>query len=168
MAMTFWKTSRRLAVPAGLAALMLAAGGTLSYASAANWTYMNDYEGNCLISSTTSDDIKSGACNDSLSTRNWHWGTQTTTGFGYTFRRLVSNANGDCLTTDFKSANNAVWASPCGSGGMQWWNGDGNMLMNTYSHQLRSSANGDAVYSSTGDVVGQIEPERWVWWGAHD
>jgi hypothetical protein len=158
-----------VAVPTGLAALMIATAGVLSPASAAtNWTYMNDYEGNCLVASSTTDSVWSGACNDSLATRRWHWGAQSTTAFGYTFRRLVSNANGDCLTTDFKSANNAVWTSPCGSGGMQWWNGDDNRLMNTYAHQLRSSANGDAVYSSTADVVGQIEPERWVWWGAHD
>ncbi|MGQ4389111.1 hypothetical protein [Streptomyces sp. SAS_270] len=160
------RTTLRLAVPAGLAALMLAVGGALSYASAANWTYRNDYEGNCLASSTTTDNVWSAPCDDSLVTRNWHWGAQTTTAFGYTFRRLVSNANGDCLTTDFKTQNNAVWTSPCGSGGMQWWNGDDNRLQNTWTHELRTSANGDAVYSSTADA--RIEPERWVWRGAHD
>jgi hypothetical protein len=168
MIMSSWRTSLRLAVPAGATALLLAAGGTLSYASAANWTYMNDYEGNCLVASATTDKVWSDTCNDALSTRNWHWGSATQDGFGYTFRRLVSNANGDCLTTDWKSQNNAVWTSPCGGSGQQFWNGDDNRLMNLWAHQLRTSDNGVAIYSSTAEVTDQIPIERFVWWGAHD
>ncbi|MEU5095999.1 hypothetical protein [Streptomyces sp. NPDC020996] len=164
--MSSWRM--RLTVPAGLAAVLLATGGTLSYASAANWTYTNDYEGSCLTASPTTDNVWSAPCNDSLATRNWHWGSVTTDAFGYTFRRLVSNANGDCLTTDSKSLNNAVWTSPCGGSGQQFWNADDHRIMNLYTDQLRTSDNGDAIYSSTAAVTDMIPIERFVWWGAHD
>ncbi|WP_458245837.1 hypothetical protein [Streptomyces sp. MAI_2237] len=167
--MSSWRTSLRLSTPVGLAAVLLAAAGTLTPASAqTNWTYTNDYEGNCLVASPTTGNVWSGTCNDSLVTRNWHWGATTTTAFGYTFRRLVSNANGDCLTTDWKSQNNAVWTSPCGGSGQQFWNADGHRIMNTWGHQLRTSDNGDAVYSSTAEVTDQIPPARFDWYGAHD
>ncbi|MFE0509515.1 hypothetical protein [Streptomyces sp. NPDC058964] len=163
----------RLAVPMGLAALMLTVAGAMSTASATTyWTYMNDYEGACLVSSTVSDSVWSDTCNDSLATRNWYWGANSyTRSFdGKVFRRLVSKANGDCLTTDAHTSVNAVWTSPCGNAPGQWWSADGNQLLCDigagWGEYLRTSANGDAVYATDLNENG-IDPHRYVWWGAH-
>lgn len=155
----------------GLATLMLTVAGSLSTASAAtNWTYMNDAEGNCLASSPTTSNVWSATCNDSLSTRNWHWGPDSYTRNydGRVFRRLISNANGNCLTTDAKTATNAVWTSACGNAPGQWWSGDGNMLEcdTVLSEFLRTSDSGDAVYATEYGQSG-IDLSRWRWWGAH-
>ncbi|WP_033324262.1 hypothetical protein [Streptomyces yerevanensis] len=171
--MTSRRASLRLVVPVGLASLVLAAAGTLTPASAAtNWSYMNDYEGNCLASSTTTSNVWSATCNDSLSTRTWHWGATSYSLGGHTWRRLVSNANGDCLSTAFNSSAlaNPVWTSPCGRDVEQFWTGDGNRLQSADDTFLRTSGNGDAVYADYYSVVSShgIEPERFVWWGAHD
>ncbi|MET7497156.1 hypothetical protein [Streptomyces sp900116325] len=158
--------SLRLAVPMGFAALMLTVAGSISPASAAitYWSYANDYEGNCLASSTTTDNVWTATCDDGLSTRNWQWGSSHTDSHGYQWRQLVSRANGHCLTTDNETQNNAVWTSPCGNAPDQWWSGDNNGLQNENGNHLRSSANGDAVYTSPPYLV---EAERYVWWGAH-
>ncbi|WP_159403768.1 RICIN domain-containing protein [Streptomyces sp. NRRL S-646] len=163
----------RLAVPMGLAALMLTVAGSMSTASATTyWTYRNDYEGNCLVSSTASNSVWSDTCNDSLSTRNWYWGASSYTRNydGLVFRRLVSKANGDCLTTDANTDTNAVWMSPCGNAPGQWWNANGNDLecdIGPGSEFLRTSANGDAVYTTPYLYQNGIDPQRYVWWGAH-
>ncbi|MEV6765854.1 hypothetical protein AB0N16_35535 [Streptomyces sp. NPDC051105] len=104
-----------------------------------------------------------------LSSRNWYWGSEAFTNIaGETFHRLVSRANGDCLTTDQKTATNAVRTSPCGGSTGQWWD-YGEALTNYDSDMLRTSSNGDAVYSSPYSVVDQygIEPGRFTWWGVH-
>lgn len=164
----------RLTVPMGLAALMLTVAGSMSTASAATyWSYANDYEGQCLASSTTTDNVWSDTCNDSLATRNWYWGAESYVRNydGIVFRRLVSKANGDCLTTDHKTDTNAVWMSPCGNAPGQFWSNDGHYLNCDIGVGggvfLRTSANGDAVYTTP--YIGQpgIELERWTWWGAH-
>lgn len=157
----------------GLTALMLTVAGSMSTASATTyWTYRNDYEGNCLVSSTVSDSVWSDSCNDSLATRNWYWGASSYTRNydGVVFRRLVSKANGDCLTTDAKTDVNAVWTSPCGNAPGQWWSGDGDHLecdTGLNGVFLRTSANGDSVYTTPYLYQSGIEPQRWVWWGAH-
>jgi hypothetical protein len=159
----------RVTLPVGLAALMLAVAGSMSTASAETyWVYKNAYEGNCLTASTTTDSVWSGSCNQSVGTY-WDWGSQTWTDYpsGRTYKRLVSRATGDCLTTDQKTTTNAVWMSPCGSGsGHQFWNGDNNYLDNLDGYSLRTSANGDAVYSTPWGQSG-IEVQRWTWNGTH-
>ena len=163
----------RLAVSMGLAALILTVAGSMSTASATTyWSYRNDYEGQCLVSSTASNKVWSDTCDDSLATRNWYWGPDSyTRNFDQTvFRRLVSKANGLCLTTDSETATNAVWMSPCGNAPGQWWSGDGNELncdIGVGAGQfLRTSDNGAAVYATEYGQSG-IDPSRWVWWGAH-
>ncbi|MGV9347377.1 hypothetical protein ACWDSD_21650 [Streptomyces spiralis] len=160
----------RLTLPTALAALVLAVAGAMSTASATTyWTFMNDYEGNCLVSSTVSDKVWSDSCNDSLDTRNWYYGAESVTNVdGQVFRRLVSRANGDCLTTDNKTNANAVWMSPCGSAGGQFWSNDYHVLENFNGNLLRTSANGDAVYTTSQYVADpDIEPARYTWWGSH-
>ncbi|MFF4835480.1 hypothetical protein [Streptomyces sp. NPDC001315] len=161
----------RLTLPVGLAALMLTAAGSMSTASAAtHWVYRNAYENNCLTASTVTDNVWSGPCNEGPGTY-WYWGSESTTDyFGVTFHRLVSLATGDCLTTDAKTDTNAVWMSPCGSAPNQWWNGDGNNLETDSvwgGNYLRTSANGDAVYTTPYTQAG-IEPARWTWYGTHN
>jgi hypothetical protein len=165
----------RLTLPVMLAALMLSIAGSMSTASATTyWSYANDYEGTCLTSSPTTDNVWTSPCDDSLSIHNWYWGAQSyTRNFdGVVFRRLVSKANGDCLTTDQKTDTNAVWMSPCGNAPGQFWSNDGHYLnCDTPVGAgvfLRSSANGDAVYTTPyiGEQPG-IEIQRWTWWGAH-
>ncbi|KPI27034.1 RICIN domain-containing protein [Streptomyces sp. NPDC048253] len=164
----------RLTVPMGLAALVLTVAGSMSTASATTyWSYSNDYEGQCLVSSTVSDKVWSDTCNDGLSTRNWYWGSDSYTRNydGTVFRRLVSKANGMCLTTDSKTATNAVWMSACGNAPGQWWSGDDDYLECDFISGtgvfLRTSANGAAVYTTNYIGEGGIDPARWVWWGAH-
>lgn len=171
--MTSRRRHLRLTVPVGLSALLLTVAGSLSPASAAtNWSYMNDYEGQCLASSTTTSNVWSASCDDSLSTRTWHWGATSYVNGQHTYRRLVSNANGDCLSTQFNSSAtaNPVWTSPCGRDVEQFWTGDGNRLTSNDGTLLRTSANASAVYADFYDVVDThgVEPERFVWWGAHD
>ncbi|MFF4549255.1 hypothetical protein [Streptomyces sp. NPDC001435] len=158
----------RLTVPMGLAALMLTVAGSLSTASAAtDWTYKNAYEGNCLTASTVTDRVWSGSCNQSPGTY-WNWGGETWQDYpsGRTYRRLVSAATGQCLTTDTKSATNALWMSACGNGPDQFWNADYDDLRNLDGNLLRTSANGDAVYSTPWGQDG-IETSRWTWYGTH-
>lgn len=164
----------RLTVPMGLAALVLTVAGSMSTASATTyWSYSNDYEGQCLVSSTVSDKVWSDTCNDGLSTRNWYWGSDSYTRNydGTVFRRLVSKANGMCLTTDSKTATNAVWMSACGNAPGQWWSGDDHYLECDFISGagvfLRTSGNGAAVYTTNYIGEGGIDPARWVWWGAH-
>ncbi|WP_033321060.1 hypothetical protein [Streptomyces yerevanensis] len=154
----------RVTLPVGLAALTLAVAGSMSTASAATyWVYKNAYEGNCLTASTTTGSAWSGPCNQSVGSY-WDWGSQTQTDIrGRTYKRLVSRATGDCLTTDKKTTTNAVWMSPCGSGsGHQFWSGDNNNLDNLDGYSLRTSDNGDAIYSTPWG-----QSERWVWNGTH-
>jgi hypothetical protein len=159
----------RLTVPMGLAALMLTVAGSMSPASATTyWVYQNAYEGNCLTASTSTESVWSGACNQGIGTY-WFWGSETwyDTYSQRTYRRLVSAANGECVTTDTKTDINAVWMSPCGSGsGHQFWNADYNDLHNLDGNDLRTSANGDAVYSTPWGQSG-IETARWTWYGTH-
>ncbi|WP_225823097.1 hypothetical protein [Streptomyces naphthomycinicus] len=162
------RTSLRVAVPMALSALVLSVAGSLSPASATTyWSYTNDYEGTCLTSSTSTDSVWTAACDDSLVTRNWYWGSETFTDWtGITYRRLVSRANGDCLTTDGKTNTNAVWTAPCGGARDQWWNADYREMYNANGNYLRSSGNGDAVYASPWGLSG-IEETRYKWYGAH-
>jgi hypothetical protein len=170
--MTRPRTVLRLALPPALSVLLLAAAGTLSPASAETyWTFRNDYEGTCLTASTTTGNVWGAACNDSLATRQWHWGNETYTDLqGKKYKRLVSRANGNCLTTDQKTLTNTVWTSRCGSG-EQFWKADADVdkIENADGYELRSSSNGDALYTSPYRVVDlyDIEPERFIWWGAH-
>jgi hypothetical protein len=164
-----WLKATRVTLPVGLAALALSAAGTLSTASAAtDWVYRNAYEGNCLTASTVTDNVWSGPCNQSPGTY-WFWGNERWDDYpnGRTYRRLVSSATGECLTTDQKTSTNAVWTSPCGSGnGQQFWNADYSDLRNLDGDSLRTSANGDAVYSTPWGQ-GDIEVARWTWNGTH-
>ncbi|MHC3471899.1 hypothetical protein ACYF6T_24820 [Streptomyces sp. 7R007] len=169
--MSSGRTTLRLTVPVGLAALTLVATGALTPASAATyWTFRNDYEGTCLTASGTTDSVWTAACDDSLASRNWYWSSDELTDInGVAFHRLVSKVNGKCLTTDQKTATNVVWTSTCGGSSGQFWRGS-DSLTNYDGDLLRSSSNGDAVYASPISVVNQygIEPERFIWWGAHD
>lgn len=159
----------RLTVPVGLAALLLTVAGSMSTAFArTDWVYKNAYEGNCLTASTVTDNVWSGPCNQGIGTY-WFWGSETWDDYpnGRTYRRLVSAATGDCLTTDQKTATNTLWMSPCGSGlGHQFWNADYSDLHNLNGDSLRTSANGDAVYSTPWGQDG-IEVARWTWNGTH-
>lgn len=169
--MTSRRRTLRVTVPVGLSALMLAVAGSLSTASAETWwSYSNERTGACITSSTVSDKVWGGACNDALDTRNWAWGSETYTNVFGVNRRFVSRANGECLTTDDKTDTNTVWTSPCGSAGGQWWNGDDRMFQNANGNYLRTSSNGDALYTSPYSVVEDygIEPSRFTWWGQHD
>ncbi|QOV40930.1 hypothetical protein IM697_22670 [Streptomyces ferrugineus] len=168
--MTSPRTVLRLTLPPALSALLLAVAGSLSTASAETyWTFRNDHEGTCLTSSTTTGNVWSATCNDSLATRRWYWTNDFEYG-GHRWGRLVSSANGDCLTSDYKTETNVVWTSNCGNGGWgQIWSGDSNRLTNWLGPMLRTSANGDAVYTSPITVVDKygIESTRFRWWGAH-
>ncbi|MFJ4846290.1 MULTISPECIES: hypothetical protein [unclassified Streptomyces] len=165
----------RLTVPMGLAALMLAITGSMSTASATTtrWVYQNVYEGNCLTYSDTTSNVWSGPC--SGSTVAWYWGDSYTDYITrVTYRQLKTWYRNDerCLTTDFKTDTNAVWTSPCNgiydSG--QMWNGDNNELTvggGLSPNYLRTSGNGDAVYSTPWGQSG-IELDRWEWNGTHN
>ncbi|MET7483301.1 hypothetical protein [Streptomyces sp. NPDC005538] len=159
----------KLTLPVGLAALVLAVTGSMSTASATTyWVYKNSYEGNCLTASTVTDNVWSGSCDQSVGTY-WFWGSETwyDVSTQRTYRRLVSRGTGDCLTTDQKTNTNAVWMSPCGGGnGYQFWNADYDELRNLDGDELRTSANGDAVYSTPWGQSG-IELARWTWNGTH-
>ncbi|MER5602588.1 RICIN domain-containing protein [Streptomyces sp. NPDC002265] len=160
----------RLALPMAFATLMLTIAGSMSNASAvAYWSYRNDWEGECLVASTVSDKVWSDTCNDQLPTRNWYWGSDSYTLGGIVWRQLVSASNGLCLTTDAKTATNAVWMSGCGNAAGQWWSNDGDYLTCDIDGRvyLRTSDNGAAVYTTPTRSQSGIEPERWRWWGAH-
>ncbi|CAG7623540.1 RICIN domain-containing protein [Actinacidiphila bryophytorum] len=159
-----------LTLPMLFAAVMLTVTGSMSSAFAAtDWVYKNAYEGNCLTGSTTTSNVWSGPCDQSIGTY-WNWGSSYTAyPSGITYRQLKSAATGKCLTTDDKTSTNAVWLSACDSGlnAGQLWNGDYSEL-STYSgeNDLRTSANGDAVYSTPWGQSG-IEVGRWTWNGTH-
>ncbi|MEU6069912.1 hypothetical protein ABZ864_37105 [Streptomyces sp. NPDC047082] len=55
---------------------------------------------------------------------------------------------------------------PCGNGPDQFWNADHDDLHNLGGNSLRTSANGDAVYSTPWGQGG-IETARWTWCGTH-
>ncbi len=153
----------------GVSALMLTIAGTLSPASAAtNWAYHNDWGQPCLRSSTASSNVwVSTSCPDNSSIW-WHWGTDSNQWGGHTMRRLVSNANSECLTTDVGAVTNAVRTEPCSSGRSgQFWTADGDYFQNQNGNYLRTSASGDGVYTSPYSVVADynIDRSRLVWWG---
>jgi hypothetical protein len=56
--------------------------------------------------------------------------------------------------------------SACGNGPDQFWNADYDDLRNLDGNLLRTSANGDAVYSTPWGQDG-IETSRWTWYGTH-
>lgn len=160
--------SLRVTLPMVLAALVLSVAGSLSTASATTyWRYQNSWEGNCLTASPTTANVWTTTCDESSANQNWWWGESYTDPRGYTFRRLISRVNGHCLTTDAKSQNNAVWTSPCGNAPDQWWNADNNWLWNLNAKYLRSSGNGDAVYTTEPYLDG-VEVPRYEWWGFHN
>ncbi|MDQ0595725.1 hypothetical protein QF037_000070 [Streptomyces canus] len=164
----------RLTLPMMFAALMLTVAGAMSTASATTtrWVYQNAFEGNCLTYSGTTSNVWSGPCDGA--TVAWYWGASWTDNTsGVTLRQLKAwYVTGDlCLTTDWKTDTNAVWTSPCNTGNDgQYWSADSNMITNvpwlSASH-LRTSANGDAVYSTTYAQPG-IESSRWTWYGTHN
>ena len=176
--MTLRRRTLSVTVPIGLSALMLTVAGSLSTASAAtNWQYQNEHEGTCLASSPTTSSVWTASCNGTFSWVSWHWGAQSYTSWdGHVMRRLVSNANGGCLTTnlDGNSTANAVWTEPCGHAVPQFWTGDDNRLKNDIGQGrwlgLRTSDNGSAVYTDYYSVVDShnIDPSSFVWWGVHD
>ncbi|WP_189192601.1 hypothetical protein [Streptomyces albiflavescens] len=170
--MTSRRASLRLALSTGLATFMLTIAGTLSPASAAttDWMYNNDFGQPCLTSSTASSNIwVQYSCSGNGGTL-WHWGSESNQWQGHTMRRLVSNANGDCLTTDVGAETNDVYAAPCGGGRSgQFWTADNDHIQNQNGNYLRTSDSGDGVYTSPYSVVDKygINSTRFVWWGFH-
>ncbi|WP_405905130.1 RICIN domain-containing protein [Streptomyces sp. NBC_00828] len=168
--MTSRRTSLRLALSTGIAALMLIIAGTLSPASAATatWMYMNDLGQPCLTSSTASSNIwVQYSCSGNGATT-WHWGSETNSWQGHTMRRLVSNASGDCLTTDYGADTNNVYGAPCGGGRTgQFWTADNDQIQNQNTNYLRTSDSGDGVFTSPKSVIADygINETRFVWWG---
>ncbi|MDH6219357.1 hypothetical protein [Streptomyces pseudovenezuelae] len=163
-----------MTVPVGLSALMLTVAGSLSTASAAtNWQYSSEHEGTCLASSPTTSSVWTADCHGTFSWVSWHWGADSiTTPTGQVMRRLVSNANGDCLGTrvDSDALANPVFTSACGRNDNQFWSGDSHRLENDNEMELRTSDNGSAVYTDYYSVVDShnIDPSSFVWWGVHD
>ncbi|MFJ4845988.1 hypothetical protein [Streptomyces sp. NPDC088733] len=153
----------RLTLPMALATLMLSVAGAVSPASASvtYWRYIDGYENSCLSSSSTTSNVWSEPCGQTIARYQWWWGDTITSG-GSTWRQLISAENGKCLTTDHKTDNNAVWTSACGNAPDQWWSGDGDSLASWNGMSLRSSANGDAVYVSG---YGAVEFDRYTWRG---
>ncbi|MFF5005017.1 hypothetical protein ACFY3G_19600 [Streptomyces phaeochromogenes] len=166
--MTSRRTSLRLGLSMGLSALLLAVAGALTPAAAAtNWSYWNDFGQPCLRSSTASTNVwVSTTCPDNSSVW-WHWGTESNQWGGHTMRRLVSNANGGCLTTDVGAETNAVRTEPCGNRSGQFWTADGDYFRNQNGNYLRTSPSGDGVYTSPWSVIADynIDITRFVWWG---
>jgi hypothetical protein len=151
--MTFRKASKRLALAMGTAAFMLSVAGALTPASAAgaDWMFYSGADNlKCLLGSTASDrawvDTDCGAGAGPL----WHWGTESNQWDGHTMKRLVSNANGGCLTTDSGAAQNDVYVAPCGNGRSgQFWTADGKYMQNQNHSYLSFSGVGAAIYTVT-------------------
>ncbi|MFJ9631716.1 hypothetical protein ACIQPR_34425 [Streptomyces sp. NPDC091280] len=150
--MTSRKASKRLALPMGIAAFTLSVAGALTPASAAgaDWVFYSGADNlKCLHGSTASDRVWVEECGSGAGPL-WHWGTESNQWDGHTMKRLVSNANGGCLTTDSGSASNDVYAAPCGNGRSgQFWTADGKYLQNQNHSYLSFSGSGAAVYTVT-------------------
>lgn len=156
----------------GVAAFMLAIAGALTPASAAgaSWMYYNGYAAPCLTSSTASNNVwVQYSCRD-IGAMTWHWGSESNQWDGHTMRRLVSDASGDCLTTDVGAETNDVYTAPCGNGRSgQFWTADNEQIQNQNGNYLRTSDSGagTSVYTSPYSVVFEynIDPDRFVWFG---
>ncbi|MEU6347404.1 hypothetical protein ABZ883_41475 [Streptomyces sp. NPDC046977] len=172
----------RVTLPLALAAFTLAVTGSLSTASATTyWSFRNGHMDACLVTSPSTDSVWWDTCNDSLATRNYYYGQEAYDADGHTMRRLVSRANGDCLTTALGSNTNAVWMALCGSDPNQFWTNDGNYLssdwlevpppggggLKTHFVYLRTSDNGKNVYTTPDIGQPGIDIAQWKWYGAH-
>ncbi|MFE2586385.1 hypothetical protein [Streptomyces sp. NPDC059378] len=148
--MTFRKASKKLALSLGTAAFMLSMAGALTPASAAgaDWIfYSGRNNAKCLNGSTASDRVWAGACGSGAGPL-WHWGTESQQWNGHKMMRLVSNANGGCLTTDSGASKNDVYNAPCGNGRSgQFWTADGKFLQNQNHSYLAYFNDGDGVYT---------------------
>ncbi|MCO6003678.1 RICIN domain-containing protein [Actinoallomurus purpureus] len=137
----------RLALTAGLAASFLTISGSFTSASAATyWTFKSRQNGRCLTGSTSGKAWVAGCTGGS--TQQWDW-----VGSGSRYNQLKNRATGTCLTTDFKTYNNALWLSTCSSSrppGQLFGYEDGYIGAWDFSaYRLRTSPSGsDAVYSS--------------------
>ncbi|MGW1785571.1 hypothetical protein ACWCQQ_41760 [Streptomyces sp. NPDC002143] len=117
-------------MPTTVAAFLLALTGALTPASAAgtNWEYVNGYQGECLRTTAGGTPVV-GSC--AGTNHLWHWGAETNTWNGHAMRRLVNNASGDCLTSDYANNSNAVLMAPCGGGRSgQFWTADNGYMQN--------------------------------------
>ncbi|MFI6279228.1 hypothetical protein [Streptomyces sp. NPDC050988] len=148
--MTSWRARLRLAMPAAIAAFLLAITGALTPASASasagtTWEYVSGYQGNCLRAAPGGAPV-TGSCTGT--NHLWHWGTETNTWNGHAMRRLVNNASGDCLTSDYASGRYTVSMAPCGgdrSG--QFWTAD-NEHMQNQNHLYLGVYSGAGIFMS--------------------
>ncbi|MFF2385673.1 hypothetical protein [Streptomyces sp. NPDC058108] len=151
--MTFRRTSKRLALSVGAAAFMLSMAGALTPASAAgaDWVFFPDADnGKCLLGSTASNNAWVGTDCGAGAGPLWHWGTESNQWEGHSMKRLVSNANGGCLTTDSGATKNDVYVAPCGNGRSgQFWTADGKYMQNQNHSYLSFSGVGAAIYTVT-------------------
>ncbi|MEU6355887.1 hypothetical protein ABZ896_42345 [Streptomyces sp. NPDC047072] len=151
LVMTSWRTRLRLAVPTTVTASLLALTGALTPASAAGatWEYVNGWEGECLRATTGGDPVV-GSC--SGTSHLWHWGTESNTWNGHTMRRLVNNASGDCVTSNYGSGSISVSMAPCGGGRSgQFWTADNGYLQNQNHAYLGTYSDGGLFTADLGD-----------------
>lgn len=161
-------TSRpaRLALTTGLAASLVAVSGSLTPASAAAvyWTFKSGQSGKCLTGSSTGKVWVAGCTGGK--TQQWDW-----IGGGRTYNELKNRATGTCLTTDWKTYNNAVWLSRCNSSrpaSQLFGYGDGyigayDSLGDMWFYRLRTSPSGSAAVYSSHITYANVADKYYKW-----
>ncbi|MFK0158628.1 hypothetical protein ACIQVK_41990 [Streptomyces sp. NPDC090493] len=145
-AMTSRRARLTLAIPTAVAAFLLAIGGALTPANAADtyWQYVNGRSGTCLRAGINGDPVV-GTCSDVYSY--WYWGTDTNTWNGHTMRRLVNAVSGDCLTSDYATGGDSVLMEPCSADRSgQFWTADDGHIQNQNHLYMGTFPTGTGVY----------------------
>jgi hypothetical protein len=156
---------RRLAATTGLATALLAASGWFTPASAAPtyWTFKSSESRECITGSSTGRVWVAGC--SGAGSQQWDW-----IGSDREWNKLKNRATGTCLTTDFRSYNNAVWLSSCSSSrpaGQLYSLSDGYLGAYDFSYRLRTSPSGSgAVYQSDIAYAG-VADKYYKWAGSH-
>lgn len=100
--------------------------------------------------------------------RLWHWGTETNTWNGHAMRRLVSNASGDGLTSDYVNGNDSVLMAPCGgdrSG--QFWTADDDHMQNQNRLYLGTWLTGAGLRMTDWDWNDGLGTDPYFYWSGY-